>query len=104
MREQLLRDFARAMHHLQDDTPSLPDPHDRATLEEEFSLELRTREREHRLVMKLDDAILRLGKGEYGYCNQCGEEIGLGRLRARPMATLCIDCKTLDELQDRHKS
>ena len=93
----------RTIHHMQDDVAPLPDPHDRATLEEEFSLELRTRERENRLVMKVDDAIRRLEEGAYGYCNGCGEEIGLARLHARPMATLCIECKTLDELQERHR-
>ena len=70
-------------------------------METDRSLELRTRDRERKLIKKVDEALGRIENGEYGYCNSCGVEIGLKRLEARPTATLCIDCKTLEELREK---
>ena len=81
----------------------LADPSDQATQEETFSLELRTRDRERKLIKKIDEALQRLEIGDYGYCEECGVEIGIRRLEARPTATLCIDCKTLDEVREKRR-
>jgi DnaK suppressor protein len=97
----LMEEVDRTMHHMQDEAANFPDPNDRATQEEEFALELRTRDRERKLIKKIDEAVLTLETGDYGYCELCGVEIGVGRLEARPTATLCIDCKTLDEIKER---
>ncbi|MDP2427334.1 MAG: RNA polymerase-binding protein DksA, partial [Methylobacter sp.] len=78
-----------------------PDPNDRASQESEFSLELRTRDRERRLIKKIDEALKEIESGDYGFCESCGIEIGIRRLEARPTATLCIDCKTLDEIREK---
>ena len=86
---------------MQDDAANFPDPSDRATQESEFSLELRTRDRERKLIKKIDEALDAIGSGDYGYCESCGIEIGIRRLEARPTATLCIDCKTLDEIREK---
>lgn len=96
-----MEEVDRTMHHMQDEAAHFPDPNDRATQEEEFALELRTRDRERKLIKKIDEAIQTLETGDYGYCEMCGVEIGVGRLEARPTATLCIDCKTLDEIKER---
>ena len=77
------------------------DPNDRASQESDMALELRNRDRERKLIKKIDETIARIDADEYGYCDSCGVEIGLKRLEARPTATLCIDCKTLDELRER---
>ena len=77
------------------------DPNDRASQESDMALELRNRDRERKLIKKIDETIARIDANEYGYCESCGVEIGLKRLEARPTATLCIDCKTLDELRER---
>ncbi len=74
---------------------------DQATLEETFALRLRARDREHKLINKIDESIKQIDNGEYGYCEECGVEIGIRRLEARPTATLCIDCKTLAEVRER---
>jgi DnaK suppressor protein len=87
--------------HMQDEASNFPDPNDRATQESEFSLELRTRDRERRLIKKIEDALSDIDSGDYGYCETCGVEIGIRRLEARPTATQCIDCKTLDEIRER---
>lgn len=79
----------------------LPDPNDRATQEEAFNLELRTRDRERKLIRKIEEALQQIDDKEYGYCESCGVEIGIRRLEARPTAVLCIDCKTLDEIRER---
>ncbi len=79
----------------------LADPNDRATQEETFSLELRTRDRERKLIKKIEEALQQIKDKEYGYCEACGIEIGIRRLEARPTATLCIDCKTLAEIQEK---
>ena len=92
------------VHHMQDDAANFPDPNDRASQESEFALELRTRDRERKLIKKIDEALSRIDNEDYGYCEICGVEIGIRRLEARPTATLCIDCKTLDEIRERHVS
>jgi DnaK suppressor protein len=97
----LLEDMGRTVHHLQDEGASLPDISDRATQEEEFNLELRARDRERKLIKKIEDALQQLDEGHYGLCISCGVEIGIRRLEARPTATLCIDCKTLDEIREK---
>lgn len=79
----------------------LADPNDRATQEETFSLELRTRDRERKLLKKIEEALQQIKDDDYGYCEACGVEIGIRRLEARPTATLCIDCKTLAEIQEK---
>ncbi len=103
-RKQLLGEMERTVHHMQDEAANFPDPNDRATQEEEFSLELRARDRERKLIKKIDEALLRLDNHDYGYCEACGVEIGVQRLDARPTATLCIDCKTIDEIREKHFS
>ena len=97
----LMQEVDRTVHHMKDDAANFPDPNDRATQESEFSLELRTRDRERKLIKKIDEAIATLDSGDYGYCESCGVEIGIRRLEARPTATLCIDCKTLDEIREK---
>ena len=100
-KKQLMEEVDRTLHHMQDDAANFPDPNDRATQESEFTLELRTRDRERKLIKKIDDALANLDAGEYGYCELCGVEIGIRRLEARPTATLCIDCKVLDEIREK---
>jgi len=94
-------DIDRTVHTMQDEATVFADPNDRATQESDVSLELRNRDRERKLIKKIDEMIARIDAGDYGYCNNCGIEIGLNRLEARPTATLCIDCKTLDEIRER---
>jgi DnaK suppressor protein len=77
------------------------DPNDRATQESDMALELRNRDRERKLIKKINETIAKIDSGDYGYCNACGVEIGLERLQARPTASLCIDCKTLEEIRER---
>ena len=98
---QLMREVDRTVHHMQDDAANFPDPNDRATQESEFSLELRARDRERKLIKKIDEALKEIESGSYGFCESCGIEIGIRRLEARPTATLCIDCKTLDEIREK---
>ncbi len=100
-RTQLVDDISRTIHSMQDETINHPDPTDRATQETDMSLELRSRDRERKLIKKIDDTFLLIDAGEYGFCENCGVEIGVQRLEARPTATLCIDCKTLDEIRER---
>lgn len=100
-RQELMEEVDRTVHHMQDEAANFPDPNDRATLEEEFALELRTRDRERKLIKKINESLAALENGDYGYCEVCGIEIGIRRLEARPTATLCIDCKTLDEIKER---
>jgi DnaK suppressor protein len=97
----LMQEVDRTVHHMQDEAANFPDPNDRATQESEFSLELRTRDRERKLIKKIDSTLEKLDNHEYGYCESCGVEIGIRRLEARPTATLCIDCKTLDEIREK---
>ncbi len=98
---ELMEEVDRTVHYMQDEASNFPDPNDRASQESEFSLELRTRDRERKLLRKIDQTIANLEMNEYGWCEACGAEIGIRRLEARPTATLCIDCKTLDELRER---
>lgn len=100
-RSELMEEVDRTVHHMQDDAANFPDPNDRATQESEFSLELRTRDRERKLIKKIEEAIKNIEAGDYGYCETCGVEIGIRRLEARPTATQCIDCKTLDEIREK---
>ncbi len=99
---ELMQEVDRTVHHMQDDATNFPDPNDRASQEEEFALELRTRDRERKLISKIDESITMLDSADYGFCEICGIEIGIRRLEARPTATQCIDCKTLDEIKERH--
>ncbi|WP_421705612.1 RNA polymerase-binding protein DksA [Alloalcanivorax xenomutans] len=100
-RQELMEEADRTMHHLQDEVANLPDPADRATQEEEFALELRTRDRERKLLKKIEKALDQIDKDDYGYCEACGIEIGIRRLEARPTAELCIDCKELAEIKEK---
>jgi len=100
-RNQLMQEVDRTVHHMQDDAANYPDPADRATQEEEFSLELRTRDRERKLIKKIDSTIELIAQDDYGFCDSCGIEIGIRRLEARPTANKCIDCKTLDEIKEK---
>jgi len=99
----LMEEVDRTVHHMQDDAAIFPDPLDRAAQEEEFSLELRTRDRERKLIRKIQMALEAIDSGEYGYCTSCGADIGIRRLEARPTAELCIDCKTFDEIREKQE-
>ena len=98
---ELSHDIDRTVSHMQDDVTSYADPNDRASQESDMALELRNRDRERKLIKKINDTLRLIENDDYGYCMQCGEEIGLNRLQARPTATLCIDCKTLDEIREK---
>ena len=100
-KSELMEEVDRTVHHMQDEAANFPDPNDRATQESEFSLELRTRDRERKLIKKIDESMKAIEAGDYGYCESCVIEIGIRRLEARPTATLCIDCKTLDEIREK---
>ncbi|CAD5378810.1 DNA-binding transcriptional regulator of rRNA transcription, DnaK suppressor protein [Pseudomonas sp. OF001] len=100
-KKQLMEEVDRTVHHMQDEAANFPDPADRASQEEEFSLELRTRDRERKLIKKIDETLQLIEDNEYGWCDSCGVEIGIRRLEARPTATLCIDCKTLAEIKEK---
>jgi DnaK suppressor protein len=103
-KRELMEEVDRTVHHMQDEAANFPDPNDRATQESDFSMELRTRDRERKLIKKIDEALMHLDNDEYGYCDACGVEIGIRRLEARPTATQCIDCKTLDEIREKQMS
>ncbi len=94
-------DIDRTVHTMQDEATVFADPNDRATQESDISLELRNRDRERKLIKKIDEMLGKINADEYGYCENCGIEIGLGRLEARPTATQCIDCKSLDEIREK---
>ncbi|MDR9828431.1 RNA polymerase-binding protein DksA [Vibrio sp. FNV 38] len=100
-RDQLRHEVDRTVHHMQDEAANFPDPVDRASQEEEFSLELRNRDRERRLIKKIEKTLLKIEEDDFGFCESCGVEIGIRRLEARPTADLCIDCKTLAEIKER---
>ncbi len=100
-RKQLMEEVDRTVSHMKDEAANYPDPSDRASQEEEFSLELKTRDRERKLIRKIDNTLELIDQDDYGYCESCGIEIGVQRLEARPTATQCIDCKTLDEIKER---
>ena len=103
-KKSLMEEVDRTVHHMKDEAANFPDPNDRATQETDFSLELRTRDRERKLIKKIDEALDRISDEEYGYCESCGIEIGIRRLEARPTATLCIDCKTLEEIREKQRA
>ncbi len=103
-KRDLMEEVDRTVDHMKTDASNFADPADRATQEEEFSLELRTRDRERKLIKKIDESLNRIETQEYGYCGACGVEIGIRRLEARPTATLCIDCKTLQEIKEKQLS
>lgn len=100
-KRELMEEVDRTMSHMKDEAANFPDPADRASQEEEFSLELRTRDRERKLIKKIDSTVELIEQDDYGYCETCGVEIGIRRLEARPTATLCVDCKTLAEIKEK---
>jgi DnaK suppressor protein len=100
-RSELMEEVDRTVSHMKDEAANFPDPADRASQEEEFSLELRTRDRERKLIKKIDSTLELIENDDYGYCDACGVEIGIRRLEARPTATLCVDCKTLAEIKEK---
>ena len=101
LKSELMQDIERTVHTMQDEATVFADPNDRASQETDIAIELRNRDRERKLIKKIDETIARIDSGDYGYCNSCGVEIGTKRLEARPTATLCIDCKTLEEVRER---
>lgn len=100
-KSQLLEEAETTRNYIQDESTAMPDINDRATQEEEFALALRTRDRERKLIRKIDKSIAEIDNGDYGFCETCGIEIGLRRLEARPTASQCIDCKTLSEMKEK---
>ncbi|MEZ5535735.1 MAG: RNA polymerase-binding protein DksA [Thiolinea sp.] len=100
-KKSLMEEVDRTVGHMKEEASNFSDPADRATQEEEFALELRTRDRERKLIRKIDKTIDRLDDDDYGYCEACGIEIGLQRLEVRPTAEMCIDCKTTQEIKER---
>ena len=98
---ELSQDIDSTLHSMQDEQTVFADPNDRATQESDMALELRNRDRERKLIKKINETIAKIEGGDYGYCDACGVEIGLDRLQARPTASLCIDCKTLEEIRER---
>lgn len=100
-KKDLMVEVDRTVSHMKDEAANFPDPNDRATQEEEFSLELRTRDRERKLIRKIDEALKRIEDGSYGYCLETGEEIGVKRLEARPVATLSIEAQERRERRER---
>ena len=99
----LMEEVDRTVQHMKDEAANFPDPNDRASQESDFTMELRTRDRERKLIKKIEESIQTLDSEDYGFCESCGVEIGIRRLEARPTATLCIDCKTLDEIREKQK-
>ena len=100
-KQDLMQEVDRTVLHMKDEAANFPDPNDRATQESEFSLELRTRDRERKLIRKIEEAIKRIDDGSYGYCNETGEEIGIKRLEARPVATLCVEAQERRERREK---
>jgi DnaK suppressor protein len=100
-KSELSHDIDKTVHTMQDEVTMFADPNDRASQESDMALELRNRDRERKLIKKIDETLRNIDADEYGYCEGCGVEIGLKRLEARPTATLCIDCKTLDEMREK---
>ena len=100
-KSELIVEVDRLVHHMQDEAANFPDPNDRATQESEFGLELRTRDRERKLLRKIESALTRVDDGSYGFCDKTGEEIGLKRLEARPVATLSLEAQERREMSER---
>ncbi len=103
-KRQLMEEVDRTVAHMQDDVTHYPDPNDRASQESDFGIELRARDRERKLLRKINETLRDIESGDYGYCEVCGAEIGLRRLEARPTATQCIECKTFQENHERRKA
>jgi len=101
LKKELSEDIDRTVHTMQDEATVFADPNDRASQETDMAIELRNRDRERKLIKKINETLGRIEAGDYGFCNKCGVEIGIKRLEARPTATLCIDCKTLDEMKEK---
>jgi DnaK suppressor protein len=101
--QEILDEVGKTLSEMTDQTTNIPDPNDRATVESGRSFELRIRDRERKLLSKIEEALNRIDEGDFGVCEDCGEEIGLKRLEARPVTTLCIDCKTLQETREKAK-
>ena len=100
-KQELREEVDRTVHHMKEEAANFADPADRATQEEEFSLELRARDRERKLIKKIDKTLDKIKADEYGWCESCGIEIGLRRLEARPTADLCFDCKEIAEKKEK---
>jgi DnaK suppressor protein len=100
-KQDLMQEVDRTVDHMKDEAANFPDPADRASQEEEFSLELRARDRERKLIKKIDKTLQLIEDEEYGWCESCGVEIGIRRLEARPTADMCVDCKTLAEIKEK---
>jgi DnaK suppressor protein len=101
LKKELSEDIDRTVHTMQDEATVFADPNDRASQETDIAIELRNRDRERKLIKKIDETLGRIDADDYGYCDKCGVEIGIKRLEARPTATLCIDCKTLEEMKEK---
>ena len=101
LKKELSEDIDRTVHTMQDEATVFADPNDRASQETDIALELRNRDRERKLIKKIDETLGRINSEDYGFCDKCGVEIGIKRLEARPTATLCIDCKELEEMRER---
>lgn len=102
-KDELSGGLVKTRHTIADETANHPDPTDRASQETDMSLELRSRDRERKLIKKINESLADIDSGDYGYCENCGVDIGIRRLEARPTASLCVDCKTLDEIRERQK-
>ena len=100
-KQDLMQEVDRTVDHMKDEAANFPDPSDRASQEEEFSLELRARDRERKLIKKIDKTLQLIEDEEYGWCESCGVEIGIRRLEARPTADMCVDCQTLAEIKEK---
>jgi len=100
-KDTLMAKVDETVHHMQDEAANFPDPNDRASQESDFTMELRTRDRERKLIKKIDESLTALDNEDYGFCSSCGVEIGIRRLEARPTASECIDCKTLNEIKEK---
>lgn len=101
LKNDLVKDIERTVHTMQEEATVFADPNDRASQETDIAIELRNRDRERKLIKKIEETIAVIDSGDYGYCNGCGIEIGIKRLEARPTASLCIDCKTLEEVREK---
>jgi len=101
LKAELMHDIERTVHTMQDEATVFADPNDRASQETDIAIELRNRDRERKLIKKIEETIGLIDSGDYGYCSSCGVEIGIKRLEARPTASLCIDCKTLEEVREK---
>ncbi|HTH95587.1 MAG TPA: RNA polymerase-binding protein DksA [Rhodocyclaceae bacterium] len=104
LKDELSEDIDRTVHTMQDEATVFADPNDRASQESDIALELRNRDRERKLIKKINESLAAIESGDYGYCESCGVEIGLKRLEARPTATLCIDCKELEERKEKQQA